>query len=49
MTVLDASALAMILLKEGGWEKIELSVKTAIPELAVIEADRQRHKGSEFE
>ena len=38
MIVLDASALAMVLLKEEGWEKVELSTKTAIPDLAILEA-----------
>ncbi|MEM2250379.1 MAG: type II toxin-antitoxin system VapC family toxin [Candidatus Bathyarchaeia archaeon] len=28
----------MVLLKEEGWEKVELSTKTAIPDLAILEA-----------
>lgn len=37
MIVLDASALSMVLLREEGWEKVELSTNTAIPELAIVE------------
>jgi len=35
--VLDASALAMVLLREEGWERVGLSTNTAIPDLAILE------------
>ncbi|MEM1824485.1 MAG: type II toxin-antitoxin system VapC family toxin, partial [Candidatus Nezhaarchaeales archaeon] len=37
MIVLDASALAMVLLREEGWERVGLSTNTAIPDLAILE------------